>query len=190
MPAIFRTPPRPADLRRTEQAYSRRGRVVELDDPRAGPLRRLPGRPQGHQHRATCGCARSWCGVYADWVMKLDLDGLRIDTLKHVDYGFWEFFAPRGPASDLADAGKDELLHVRRGLRRATTILVGSYTQARPARLGLLLLAEVPGLRRRLHERRPDHQASRALSTSAPPTTGTMPQHRRRRAFRSDGRCW
>jgi glycosidase len=43
--------------------------------------------------------------IYVDWVLQTDLDGFRIDTIKHVDYGFWEFFAPE-VRRRLAAAGK------------------------------------------------------------------------------------
>jgi alpha-amylase len=31
---------------------------------------------------------------YLNWVVQLDLDGFRVDTVKDVDHGFWEYFLP------------------------------------------------------------------------------------------------
>ncbi len=33
--------------------------------------------------------------VFARWIQAADFDGFRIDTLKHVDHEFWQYFAPR-----------------------------------------------------------------------------------------------
>jgi glycosidase len=33
--------------------------------------------------------------VYTNWVGVGDFDGFRIDTVKHVDYGFWQYFCPQ-----------------------------------------------------------------------------------------------
>ncbi|HEY8240077.1 MAG TPA: alpha-amylase family glycosyl hydrolase [Kiritimatiellia bacterium] len=32
--------------------------------------------------------------IYSDWIDKADFDGFRIDTVKHVDIGFWQYFNP------------------------------------------------------------------------------------------------
>jgi alpha-amylase len=32
---------------------------------------------------------------YVNWVTQLDLDGFRVDTVKDVDHGFWEYFLPQ-----------------------------------------------------------------------------------------------
>jgi glycosidase len=33
--------------------------------------------------------------VFAHWITQADFDGFRIDTLKHVEHGFWQDFCPR-----------------------------------------------------------------------------------------------
>ncbi|HXI83612.1 MAG TPA: alpha-amylase family glycosyl hydrolase [Verrucomicrobiae bacterium] len=33
--------------------------------------------------------------IYTNWVGIADLDGFRIDTVKHVDYGFWQYWCPQ-----------------------------------------------------------------------------------------------
>ena len=43
--------------------------------------------------------------AYENWVVQADFDGFRIDTIKHVDYGFWSYFLPT-IRSNLAAKGK------------------------------------------------------------------------------------
>lgn len=43
--------------------------------------------------------------IWSDWVTNLDADGFRIDTVKHVDLGFWQTWAPQVRAN-VAAAGK------------------------------------------------------------------------------------
>ncbi len=33
--------------------------------------------------------------IYTNWVGRADLDGFRVDTAKHVDYGFWQYWCPQ-----------------------------------------------------------------------------------------------
>ena len=64
--------------------------------------------------------------IYKAWV-DFGIDGFRIDTVKHVNMEFWQKFSPAILGRGQAD-GKDELLHVRRGLRRATRPSCRQYT--------------------------------------------------------------
>ncbi len=103
MPEIFRTPPRPA-LFSDPTAYSARGRTVNYDDPQQLLWGDFPGGLKDVdtlQPRVREEMVR----VYVNWALALDLDGFRIDTIKHVDYGFWEYFAPE-VRRRLAAAGK------------------------------------------------------------------------------------
>lgn len=92
MPEIFRVPPSPP-LFADPTAYSRRGRTVDYDAPEQLLWGDFPG---GLKDVNTLDprVREEMVRVYVDWVLATDLDGLRIDTIKHVDYGFWEFFAP------------------------------------------------------------------------------------------------
>ncbi len=47
--------------------------------------------------------------VYTRWVLETDIDGYRIDTLKHVEHGFWQAFAP-AIRQRVRDAGKKNFL--------------------------------------------------------------------------------
>ena len=55
--------------------------------------------------------------IYQTWVEDFDIDGFRIDTMKHVNDEFWQEFGPSMQAIAAAD-GKPGLLHVRRGRPR------------------------------------------------------------------------
>ncbi len=103
MPEIFRTPPRPV-LFQDPTAYSRRGRTTNYDDPFELLWGDFPG---GLKDVNTLDprVREEMVRVYVDWVLRTDLDGFRIDTIKHVDYEFWEYFAPE-VRRRLADAGK------------------------------------------------------------------------------------
>lgn len=103
MPEIFRTPPQPP-LFQDPTAYSRRGRTLNFDDPAQLLWGDFPG---GLKDVNTLDprVREEMTQIYVDWVLRTDLDGFRIDTIKHVDYGFWEFFAPE-VRRRLADAGK------------------------------------------------------------------------------------
>jgi glycosidase len=129
MPHIFRTPPRPA-LFSDPSAYSGRGRTVSYDDPQQLLWGDFPG---GLKDVNTLDprVREEMVRVYVDWVLELDLDGFRIDTIKHVDYGFWEFFAPE-VRRRLAAAGKTNFFMFGEAFDGRDD-LIGSFTQ--PGRL-------------------------------------------------------
>ena len=59
--------------------------------------------------------ARRSTAVFAKWIQAADFDGFRIDTLKHVEHEFWQYFAPafasmrrQDPARRSAPAGQAE----------------------------------------------------------------------------------
>ena len=55
--------------------------------------------------------------IYQTWVEDFDIDGFRIDTMKHVNDEFWQKFGP-GDAGDRRRRRQPGLLHVRRGRPR------------------------------------------------------------------------
>lgn len=129
MPEIFRVPPRPP-LFADPTAYSRRGRTVDYDQPDQLLWGDFPG---GLKDVNTLDprVREEMVRVYVDWVLETDLDGFRIDTIKHVDYGFWEFFAPE-VRRRLADAGKTNFFLFGEAFDGRDD-LIGSFTQ--PGRL-------------------------------------------------------
>jgi glycosidase len=124
MPEIFRVPPEPAVFRRHD-AYNRRGRVIRWDDLDQVVYGDFPG---GLKDLATENplVRDALVEVFVDWVLSLDLDGFRIDTLKHVEYAFWEHFAPE-VRRRLAERGKRNFLMFGEAFD-GDDALVGSFT--------------------------------------------------------------
>ncbi|MGE0789484.1 MAG: alpha-amylase family glycosyl hydrolase [Sandaracinaceae bacterium] len=125
MPAIFRTPPEPAIFQRP-QSYSRRGRTLNFDDPQQLLWGDFPGGLKD-VNTLDADVREAMTQVYVDWVLATDIDGFRIDTIKHVDYGFWEFFAPE-VRRRLAVAGKTNFFMFGEAFDGRDD-LIGSFTQ-------------------------------------------------------------
>ena len=82
----------------TNDGYHRHGRIVVYNNTnhQPDPEVMLGDFPGGLKDVATENpdVRRAMIQAYARWVELLDLDGFRIDTLKHVEHGFWSEFAP------------------------------------------------------------------------------------------------
>lgn len=101
MPQIFRVPPR-SDLLRSQfilarpDGYHRRGRITSYDNVNSQPGEQvlLGDFPGGLKDIATEreDVRVAMIEAYWRWVRMTDLDGFRIDTLKHVEHGFWQAF--------------------------------------------------------------------------------------------------
>ncbi|MFK7991123.1 MAG: alpha-amylase family glycosyl hydrolase, partial [Sandaracinaceae bacterium] len=123
-PEIFRVPPRPA-LFQERRAWNQRGRTLDFDD----PIQLLTGDfPGGLKDVNTLDpdVREEMTRIYVDWVLQTNIDGFRIDTIKHVDYGFWEFFAPE-VRRRLASAGKTNFFMFGEAFDGRDD-LIGSYT--------------------------------------------------------------
>jgi glycosidase len=90
MPEIFRTRPMPEIFQRPE-AYNRRGRVTDYGIRDQVVYGDFPG---GLKDLDTSNpdVREAMIRSYADWILKTDIDGFRIDTLKHVEHEFWRVF--------------------------------------------------------------------------------------------------
>jgi glycosidase len=66
--------------------------------------------------------------AYENWIIQTDFDGFRIDTIKHVDYGFWNYFLPT-LRQHLAAQGKKNF-YVFGESFDGDDVLDGSYTMA------------------------------------------------------------
>lgn len=88
-PGINRVPP-PSILGK-RSSYHGFGRTLDYDDPKQLVLGDFPG---GLKDVATeLPEVRAYMvDAYARWVEELDLDGFRIDTIKHVEHEFWQYF--------------------------------------------------------------------------------------------------
>lgn len=74
--------------------YYRRGRVTNWADREQVLTGDFPGGLKDlNTEREDVRAALT--AVFARWIQAADFDGFRIDTLKHVEHGFWQYFAPR-----------------------------------------------------------------------------------------------
>lgn len=103
-PATNHMPPWPEVLQHAA-AYNKRGRTVNFDDPDQLLHGDFPG---GLKDLDTtrCDVKQAMVDVYARWVELTDVDGFRIDTVKHVEREFWRYFTQK-VRQRLADGGKE-----------------------------------------------------------------------------------
>ncbi|UJR79892.1 alpha-amylase family glycosyl hydrolase [Sandaracinus amylolyticus] len=140
MPEIFRVRPNPPVLA-DPSMYNRRGRVTHWDCPagdgacqsRVREMTLFGDFPGGLKDLDTTRqeVRDVMVDSYVRWVLMTDIDGFRIDTLKHVEYEFWDDFAPR-VRERLAAAGKESFFMFGEAFD-GDDALIGSYT--RPGRL-------------------------------------------------------
>lgn len=125
MPEINRVPPEPAEFH-NDAWYHRMGRVTNWDDLEQVKLADFPG---GLKDLATenPNVRRALISVFRDWITETNIDGYRIDTVKHVEPDFWAEWAPAIRAH-AADLGKENFLLFGE-VFDGDDVLVGSYTQ-------------------------------------------------------------
>jgi len=92
-PATNHMPPFPAVLQNAA-AYNRRGRTVSFEDPDQLLHGDFPGGLKDID-TTRCDIKEAMVEVYARWVELTDVDGFRIDTIKHVEREFWRYFAQK-----------------------------------------------------------------------------------------------
>lgn len=73
--------------------YNRRGRTLNYDDPDQLLHGDFPGGLKDVNTELP-EVRQAMIRVFAKWIEWGDIDGFRIDTLKHVDHAFWQAFAP------------------------------------------------------------------------------------------------
>ncbi len=124
-PEINRMPPEP-EMFQNKDWYNRKGRVWDWSKRQQVLQGDFPG---GLKDLKTTNpeVRQAMIDVYAGWVEKVGFDGFRIDTLKHVEYGFWETFAP-AMRKRLKEAGKEEFLMFGESFDRDLQ-LNASYTE-------------------------------------------------------------
>jgi alpha-amylase len=124
MPEIFRVPPNPP-IFADPNVYNRRGRVSDWNVREQVLLGDFPG---GLKDINTMipEVRAALIDSYVEWVLKADFDGFRIDTLKHVEYEFWQEFAPE-VRRRLAAHGKHNFLMFGEAFD-GDDALVGSFT--------------------------------------------------------------
>jgi len=129
-PSINRTPPAPGpdgkqDLLATPGAYHGFGRILNYNDPAQRTLGDFPG---GLKDVATeLPEVRAYMvDAFEKWVEAFDLDGFRIDTIKHVEHEFWQYFTA-GVRAKLGPLGKHDFIMFGEAFDGDDQLL-GSYT--------------------------------------------------------------
>ena len=122
-PGINRVPP-PGVLGRAG-AYHGFGRILNYDDEKQRTLGDFPG---GLKDVATelPEVRAEMIDAYTSWAEAVDLDGFRIDTVKHVEHDFWKVFA-KGVRERLAAQNKNRFLMFGEAFD-GDDALIGSYT--------------------------------------------------------------
>lgn len=135
MPEIFRVPPRtdilPSQaILASPEGYHRRGRITSYDHGPGEPGEQtlLGDFPGGLKDVNTEDprVRTAMVEAYWRWVELTDIDGFRIDTLKHVEHGFWQYFGAQIRVR-AQRAGKRNFFMFGEAFD-GDDVLVGSYT--------------------------------------------------------------
>jgi alpha-amylase len=102
-PATNHMPPMP-EVFQNPEAFNRKGRTYNFDDPDQLLHGDFPGGLKDVD-TTRCDVKDAMVDSYAAWVEQTDLDGVRIDTVKHVEREFWRYFTQKLRAR-LAKQGK------------------------------------------------------------------------------------
>jgi glycosidase len=124
MPEINRVPPNPPQFQ-NDDWYNRRGRVTEWSDLDQVVYGDFPG---GLKDLDTSNpeVQAALIEVFSWWITQTNIDGFRIDTVKHVEHEFWQAFA--GAMRDhTASIGKENFLMFGE-VFDGDDALIGSYT--------------------------------------------------------------
>jgi len=124
MPEINRVGPNPPEFKNPDW-YNRMGRVTDWNDNEQVMYGDFPG---GLKDLATenPNVRRALIEIFSDWITKTNIDGYRIDTVKHVEHSFWEEFSP-AIREHAAAIGKDKFLMFGESFD-GNDQLIGSYT--------------------------------------------------------------
>jgi len=124
-PASNHMPPFP-EILQNPLAYNRKGRTYNFDDPDQLVRGDFPGGLKD-VNTELCPIRDAMVDSYARWIELTDIDGLRIDTVKHVEYGFWRHFTQK-VRQRLAKKGKTNFLMFGEAFDGRDQ-LVGSFTK-------------------------------------------------------------
>ena len=127
-PASNHVPPSP-EIFRNAKAYNRKGRTYNFEDPDQLLHGDFPGGLKD-VNTTDCEVKEAMVESYARWVELADLDGFRIDTVKHVEREFWRYFTQK-VRQRLAAKGKNNFFMFGEGFDGRDN-LVGSYTLTDP----------------------------------------------------------
>ncbi len=130
-PASNHMPPEP-EVFQDPRAYNRKGRTVNFEDPDQLVHGDFPGGLKDINTKL-CGprdgvpVKESMVDVYARWVELTDIDGFRIDTVKHVEREFWRYFTQK-LRQRLAKGGKNKFIMFGEAFDGRDN-LVGAFTK-------------------------------------------------------------
>jgi len=124
-PVSNHMPPLP-EILQNPLAYNRKGRTYNFDDPDQLVRGDFPGGLKD-VNTELCPIRQTMVDSYARWIELTDIDGLRIDTVKHVERGFWRFFTQK-VRQRLAAQGKKNFFMFGEAFDGRDD-LVGSYTK-------------------------------------------------------------
>lgn len=124
-PATNHMPPLP-EIFQDPSKFNRKGRTYNFDDPDQLVHGDFPGGLKD-VNTTDCEVKRAMVDSYARWVEETDLDGFRIDTVKHVEREFWRYFAQR-IRQRLAKQGKHQFFMFGEAFDGRDE-LVGSFTK-------------------------------------------------------------
>ncbi|KYF66806.1 alpha-amylase [Sorangium cellulosum] len=89
-PATNHLPPLP-ELFQDPEVYNRKGRIFDFDDVDQLVHGDFPGGLKDID-TSRCDVKRAMVDLFVRWVELTDVDGFRLDTLKHVEHEFWRYF--------------------------------------------------------------------------------------------------
>ncbi|MFO0760179.1 MAG: alpha-amylase family glycosyl hydrolase [Byssovorax sp.] len=107
-PASNHIPPMP-EIFQSPEVYNRKGRTYNFDDPDQLLHGDFPGGLKD-VNTTRCDVKQAMVNSYARWVELTDLDGFRIDTVKHVEQEFWRYFTQKVRQRLDAQGKKDFLM--------------------------------------------------------------------------------
>lgn len=126
LPELNRIPPEPAELW-NDDYYNKSGRVTDWGDAEQVERGDFPGGLKDLDTRNP-NVQQALIRVYADWIRHTNIDGYRIDTVKHVEHEFWPVFCG-AIREQAADMGKEKFILFGEAFDGDDS-LIGGYTDA------------------------------------------------------------
>lgn len=124
MPEINRVPPNPPEFANPEW-YNRRGRVYDWNQRDQVMYGDFPGGLKD-LNTANPEVVAALIDVFKFWITETNIDGYRIDTVKHIEHSFWQQFCS-SIRQHCKDLGKERFLMFGE-VFDGDDVLLGSYT--------------------------------------------------------------
>ena len=124
MPEYNRVPPTPEEFQNTAW-YNRRGRVTSWEEDDQVLYGDFPGGLKDLKTELP-EVQDALLRAFQFWIDNADFDGFRVDTLKHVEHEFWQYWTP-GIREQAASHGKENFFVFGEAFD-GDDALIGSYT--------------------------------------------------------------